>query len=88
MLKSLLNLIVFVLLAAAAVIGLFVAWWIAVFALLGIGAWLLVRRFLGKPLKPAGDVVIEGEYEVEPESGRKPARPRVVINSSRVDEAP
>jgi len=88
MLKSLLNLIVFVLLAAAAVIGLFVAWWIAVFAVLGIGTWLLVRRFLGKPVKPVGAVVIEGEYEIEPEGGRKPARPRVVIGTSRVDEAP
>ena len=88
MLKSLFNLIVFALLAAAALIGLFVAWWIAVFALLGIGGWLLVRRFLGKPVTSAGAVVIEGEYAVEPESGRKPARPRVVIGSSRVDETP
>lgn len=88
MLKSLFNLIIFALLAAAALIGLFVAWWIAVFAMLGIGVWLLVRRFLGKPVAPTGAVVIEGEYQVEPESGRKPARPRVVIGSSRVDEVP
>ena len=87
MLKSLFNLIVFALLAAAALIGLFVAWWIAVFVLLCVTGYLLVRRFLGKPVVPGGAVVIEGEYQVERDGEDKPARPRVVIDGSGKDSA-
>jgi membrane protein implicated in regulation of membrane protease activity len=69
MLKSVLNLLVFAALAVAAVLGLFIAWWIAVFAVLAFAAWLAVRRFFGARLgaREGGPVVIEGEYEVQPE---------------------
>jgi membrane protein implicated in regulation of membrane protease activity len=81
MLKSLLNLLAFVTFAIMALIGLFVAWWIAVFAALGLVIYVLVRRFIGRPVGPQGAVVIEGEYEVERE--RQSARPRVTIEQGR-----
>ncbi len=87
MLKSLFHLVIFALLAAAALIGLFVAWWIAVFVLLCVSAYLLVRRFLGRPVTPAGVVVIEGEYQVERDGEGRPTRPRVIIDGSGKDSA-
>ncbi|MBI2959795.1 MAG: hypothetical protein HYY28_05735 [Betaproteobacteria bacterium] len=55
----------------AAVIGLFVAWWIAVFAVLGLLAYVAVRRFFGaRPRASEGSVVIEGEYSVHEEKER------------------
>lgn len=85
MLNSLLKLLVFATFVIVALIGLFVAWWIAVFAALGLAAYVLVRRFIGSPATPQGAVVIEGEYEVERE--REPARPRVTIEQGRPGDA-
>lgn len=85
MLKSLLKLLVFATFVIVALIGLFVAWWIAVFAVLGLAAYMLVRRFLGRPVTPQGAVVLEGEYEVERE--RESARPRVTIEQGRSGDA-
>ena len=82
MLKVLLNLLAFATFAIVALIGLFVAWWIAVFAALGLVVYLLVRRFIGRPATPDSAVVIEGEYEVEREHGPA-ARPRVTIEQGR-----
>ncbi len=52
MLKSLVKLLVFATFVVVALIGLIVAWWIAVFAALGVVAYVLVRRFLGLPMVP------------------------------------
>jgi membrane protein implicated in regulation of membrane protease activity len=84
MLKSLLNLLAFAAFAIVALIGLFVAWWIAVFAVLGLVVYVLLRRFLGRPATPQGAVVIEGEYEVERSAGR----PRVIIDQERPGNLP
>lgn len=79
MLRSLLQAVVFIAVASAVVVGLFIAWWIAVCAVLGLAAYLGLRRFLaGKGLvHDAGrggnaPVVIEGQFEVEPEAGSQP----------------
>ena len=91
MLKVLLNLLAFATFAIVALIGLFVAWWIAVFAALGLVAYVLVRRVIGRPATPQGAVVIEGEYEVERASGdnaaSNAARPRVTIEQGRSGDA-
>lgn len=87
MLKSLFKLLVFATFVIIALIGLFVAWWIAVFAALALAAYVLVRRFIGPPVTPQGAVVIEGEFEVERASGNTAAgnamRPRVTIEQGR-----
>ena len=70
MLRSLLNFVVFAALTVTILIGLFIAWWIAVCAVLGIAAWFWVMRLFGaKPLaaSAAAPVVIEGQFQVEPE---------------------
>ena len=75
MLKSFINILVFATLASIAVVGLFIAWWIALFAVLAFASYLAVRRFFGAEIglearahDAAVPRVIEGEYEVHPES--------------------
>ncbi|MCC6472880.1 MAG: hypothetical protein IT514_03960 [Burkholderiales bacterium] len=70
---------------ALALLGLFVAWWIVVFALLGIAIYVGFRRLTGRgvaprtprhPGEPPGRgevVVIEGEYRVEHDAGARAA---------------
>ena len=92
MLKSLVKLLVFATFVVVALIGLFVAWWIAVFAALGVVAYVLVRRFLGLPMVPRRGVVIDGEFKVERGSGSNAAgngaRPPVTIEQGRPGDAP
>lgn len=77
MLRSVLQTVLFVAAVIAIAVGLFIAWWIAVCAVLCFAAYIGVRRFLAaKGLVRPGDnsaaahgpVVIEGQYEVEPEA--------------------
>jgi hypothetical protein len=80
MLKTLLQFVLVATMAIVGLVGLFIAWWIAVFAVVLVGAWIAWRRFF--PRSPAGragaagsdhqPVVIEGQFEVERdgESGR------------------
>ena len=86
MLKSIINVLVFATLASIALVGLFIAWWIALFAVLALAAYLAVRRFFVAEIgldasdhDHNGTRVIEGEYRVQPEpppqrleSGDKP----------------
>lgn len=72
LLKNLLRVTLVFAIFAAIVIGLFVAWWIAVCLVLGISGYLAVRRFLGAAPAARGGhtqsaeaVVVEGEYRVE-----------------------
>ena len=77
MLKSLLQFILVATMAIVGLVGLFIAWWIAVFAVVLLGAWVAWRRFF--PRSPAArqsgeasehePVVIEGQFEVEREGG-------------------
>ena len=62
---TLLRFLLLGVLAVAAIVGLFVAWWLAVFGLLGLAAYVAVRRLIGPKQPPAGSVVVEGEYVVE-----------------------
>jgi hypothetical protein len=49
---------------AAAVVGIFIAWWIAVTIVIVLLVWFGVRRlFLMHADRPAGAEVIEGEFE-------------------------
>ncbi len=78
LLKNLLRVTLVIAIFAAILIGLFVAWWIAVCLVLGVSGYMAVRRFLGaKPAARAGrtahttkadTVVVEGEYRVEEET--------------------
>jgi hypothetical protein len=60
-------------LSVAVIAGLFLAWWIAVCAILGYFAYLGVRRLFGAtPQRPAGNTtVIEGEYKVVDEPAQR-----------------
>lgn len=78
MLKSLLQFVLVATMAIVGLVGLFIAWWIAVFAVVVLGAWVAWRRFFPRSpaARPSGDtgsehqpVVIEGQFEVERESG-------------------
>ena len=78
LLKNLLRVTLVFAILAAILIGLFVAWWIAVCLVLGVSGYMALRRFLGaKPAASAratafttkaGAVVVEGEYRVETET--------------------
>jgi hypothetical protein len=61
--KSVQRFAVGVVLFAAGVAAVIIAWWIAVMALLGLGIWLGVRRWLGRDQPRADATVIEGEFE-------------------------
>ena len=82
MLKSAAQLAVIALFTVAAVIGLFIAWWIAVFAVLGLAAYVLVRRVFGKPAAQGGAVVIDGEYRVHAEPDPAQGEPRLEQHST------
>ena len=78
MLKTLLQFVLVATMAIVGLVGLFIAWWIAVFAVVGLGAWVAWRRFFPRSpaARQAGEaasehqpVVIEGQFEVERESG-------------------
>ena len=61
-LHSLARLLVLGILAVLLIVGLVVAWWIAVVAVFLVGAWFTVRRMLGGNLFPAaaaGGVAVE-----------------------------
>jgi membrane protein implicated in regulation of membrane protease activity len=81
-LQGMLRFAVVGVLVFAAIVGIFVAWWVVVFAVLALSAYIGVRKFFGvKPpptAGPAGTVIIEGEYEVardaENEHGRASGR--------------
>ena len=74
-----LQTVLFVAAAIAVVVGVFIAWWIAVCAVLCFAGYLWVMRFLnakglvngaaGSAASGNGPVVIEGQYQVEPEPG-------------------
>lgn len=71
-LQGLLRFAVVGALVVAGIVGFFVAWWLALIAVLALSAYVGIRRFFGaKPIFPpppagnAGTVIIEGEYEVE-----------------------
>ena len=66
-LQAILRFAVVGVLVLAAIVGIFVAWWIVVFAVLALSAYIAIRRFLGVKPPPgaAGAVIIEGEYAVE-----------------------
>lgn len=77
LLKNLLRVTLVFAIFAAIVIGLFVAWWIAVCVVLGVSGYLAVRRFLGAaPAARSGrtthtkaeTVIVEGEFRVEEET--------------------
>ena len=77
MLNSLFKYLLIAAFAIVGLIGLFIAWWVALFAVLGVTAWFALRRLfpgLGRRAMPEGDerraaspVIIEGQFEVEPE---------------------
>ena len=85
MLHTLLRTLLFLVLAVVGVVVLFVAWWMAVFLVLGVVGWYWFRRLFGNARPPATDhdpaaashqaVVIEGEFEVESERPRQPGLP-------------
>ena len=62
-----------------AIVGIFVAWWLVILAVLALSGYFAVRRFFGAgppagvPPGPQGAVIIEGEYEVEREDGSRAA---------------
>jgi len=92
MFKSVVQIVVFATVAIATVIGLFIAWWIAVCLVLCFAAYVATLRFLaGKRGAPTGPersgknapVIIEGQFnEVEEEPGAERG-PRRSIDSSR-----
>lgn len=96
MLKALLRSLLFLALAVTGIVVLFVAWWMAVFLVLGVVGWYWFRRLFGAPPQPPGGmgrdpqgadggkqtVVIEGEFEVE---GEQPAPPGVLISPGSPD---
>ena len=61
--KAIQRFVVGAVLFAAAVAAVIIAWWIAVMALLGLGIWLGVRRWLGRGKPEDAPTVIEGEFE-------------------------
>lgn len=82
MLYTLLRTVLFLVLAVVGIVFLFVAWWMAMFLVLGVVGWFWFRRLFGAPRQPPGQprradgasqaVVIEGEFEVEGEHGAPP----------------
>ena len=92
-LQALLRFAIVGVLVVVAIAGLFVAWWVVVFAVFALSFYLAVRRFFGAPVwgagappaGPAGTVVIEGEYQVEREGERMGGR---VIEVIRDDSPP
>lgn len=86
-LKGVLRTVAFVALAAAAMVAVFIVWWLAL--LLGaafFAFWYLRRMIRGKPAAAPGDQgVIEGDYRVEPEVDRHPA---VTMADRNADELP
>lgn len=76
MLKSLLQFVLVAAMAIVGLVGLFIAWWIALFAVVVLGTWVAWRRFFPRSpaARQAGEaasdhqpVVIEGQFEVERE---------------------
>lgn len=61
--RTIQRFVVGVVLFAAAVAAVVIAWWIAVMALLGLAIWLGVRRWLGRGKPADASTVIEGEFE-------------------------
>jgi hypothetical protein len=59
-------------LVAVVIVGLFIAWWIALLAVGGLIAYAGVTRLLGRHKAPPPEegtpVTLEGEYHVEPEA--------------------
>ena len=62
-LKSIQRVAVTLVLLAAGFVAVVVAWWVAVSLLLGLGAWLAVRRVFARSRAPEAPAVIEGEFE-------------------------
>ncbi len=65
------------------IVGFFVAWWLVLFAVLALSAYLGIRRVFGAKRAPpagAGTVIIEGEYAVERDGpgGAERGRGRVI----------
>lgn len=65
-------------LVVVGIVGFFVAWWIVVFAVLALSAYIAIRRFFGvkpsPPAGPAGTVIIDGEFQVERDGGKSVGR--------------
>lgn len=74
LLRGLLRFAVVGVLVVVGIVGIFVAWWLVILAVLALSGYFALRRFFGaKPAGPEGAVVIEGEYEVEREDGTRAA---------------
>jgi hypothetical protein len=67
LLRGLLRFAVIGVLVVVGIVGVFVAWWLVILAVLALSAYFALRRFLGVkpaarvPPGPAGAVIIEGE---------------------------
>jgi hypothetical protein len=83
-LKAVLQRLLVVGVVALGIVVLFVAWWIAVTAVLALGLYVGVRRLFPRRARSyrtrtassAGPMVIEGEYRVEPEDVPAPLKDR------------
>lgn len=79
LLRGLLRFAVVGVLVIVGIVGIFVAWWLVILAVLALSGYFALRRFFGAktpagvPPGPEGAVVIEGEYEVEREDGTRAA---------------
>ena len=79
LLRGLLRFAVVGMLVIVGIVGIFVAWWLVILAVLALSGYFALRRFFGVkppasvPPGPEGAVVIEGEYEVEREDGTRAA---------------
>jgi membrane protein implicated in regulation of membrane protease activity len=67
--KALPRLLLMVVLLAAGLVALFVAWWIALALILGFAIYIAVRRLLSPKSPGSGkrSAIIEGEFRVERE---------------------
>lgn len=61
--RALPRVLVTIVLVAAGLVALLVAWWVAVIAVLGLAIWFGVRRMIFHGDRPAAPEVIEGEFE-------------------------
>ena len=79
LLRGLLRFAVVAVLVVVGIVGVFVAWWLVIFAVLALSGYFALRRFFGvkptagAPPGPESAVIIEGEYEVEREDGSRAA---------------
>ncbi|MGC2519886.1 MAG: hypothetical protein WA373_12365 [Burkholderiales bacterium] len=69
--KAIPRVLLTVVLVAAGLVAVLVAWWIAVILILAFALYIAVRRMLPRKPPPSpegGSAIIEGEYRVEDES--------------------